>query len=177
MLWLGKRKDGTSPLEYVILVLLKKKPRHGNGIIKALNEMYEGLWEASTGTVYPILGRMKSEKKLIEEETVKTPVGPAKKIYKLTPGGEALLDKIVRRDFVLEVKVMDAYTELLGGVVDVSEYRDVLFRALDLLTRGIFDAAKKVEGDELRGRLLGRLKALFEYYGKEIDALEARIPA
>ncbi|GAB4304997.1 MAG: hypothetical protein Kow0069_00170 [Promethearchaeota archaeon] len=167
MLWLGKRKDGTSPLEYLILLILKERPRSGSEIISALNDFFGPLWEATTGTVYPVLGKMKAEKGLVSREAVKSPLGPAKKVYSLAPKGEALLDGVVRRDSVHELNVWRHYVELVGRVTDHSAYRDVLFSFLDWMTKGHVGAALNLPEGE-RGRLLDRLERLFRFYLEEL---------
>ena len=55
-------------LKYVILDLIKDKPRHGYEIIRELEEMSHGLYTPSPGAVYPTL-------QMLEElpETSETP--------------------------------------------------------------------------------------------------------
>jgi len=42
-------------VKFVILRLLKEKPRHGYEVIKAIEEKFGGYYSPSAGTVYPTL--------------------------------------------------------------------------------------------------------------------------
>ncbi|OYV66613.1 MAG: hypothetical protein B7Z72_11040, partial [Gemmatimonadetes bacterium 21-71-4] len=50
-----KQMFESGEVKYVILRLLKEKPRHGYEIIKALEEKMEGWYTPSAGTIYPTL--------------------------------------------------------------------------------------------------------------------------
>lgn len=74
-------------LSLVVLRLLTDKPRHGYEIIKAIEEMTNGVYAPSPGTVYPALT-------LLEEQgfvTVTASDG-TKKLHSLTPEGQQHLD-------------------------------------------------------------------------------------
>jgi DNA-binding PadR family transcriptional regulator len=74
-------------VKYVILRLLKEKPRHGYEVIKALEEKMGGWYTPSAGTVYPTL-------QLLEDQGyVKAEEQEGKKVYHLTPEGEAFLEE------------------------------------------------------------------------------------
>src|SRR5215207_6450395 len=48
-------------VKFVILRLLKEKPRHGYEVIKALEEKLAGCYSPSPGTVYPTLQLLEDE--------------------------------------------------------------------------------------------------------------------
>lgn len=80
------RKLGAADLQLVILALLKEKARHGYELIKALEERSGGFYVPSPGMVYPALTFL--------EETGLAVVFDsegAKKLYRITPEGEARL--------------------------------------------------------------------------------------
>ena len=83
-------------LKYVILDLLKEKPRYGYEIIRALEERSHGFYTPSPGVVYPTL-------QMIEEMGY---AGAAeqdgKKIYTITEEGLKFLSE--RKDLADEVK-------------------------------------------------------------------------
>ncbi len=90
-------------VKYVILRLLKEKPRHGYEVIKALEEKLGGWYTPSAGTVYPTL-------QLLEDQGyVKAEEAEGKKVYHITPEGEAFLEE--HRD------VLDEILERVGGAV------------------------------------------------------------
>src|SRR3712207_5975654 len=51
----GERLFDRGDLKYVILDLLRARPRHGYDIIRALEDRFRGLYSPSPGSVYPTL--------------------------------------------------------------------------------------------------------------------------
>ena len=80
------RKLGADDLQLVILALLEEKPRHGYEIIKALDERSGGFYSPSPGMVYPALTYLDE----LGYATVES--DGAKKLYRITPEGQAYLD-------------------------------------------------------------------------------------
>jgi DNA-binding PadR family transcriptional regulator len=115
---MGGRRQwfGSGDMKYVILQLVKEKPRHGYEIMKALEERMHGCYSPSPGTVYPTL-------QLLEDEgLVKAKDVEGKKVYEITPDGVKFLDE--HRDVVEDIfdRVGDAVNQALGGtMVDVNE--------------------------------------------------------
>lgn len=85
-------------LKFVILRLISRKAMHGYEVMQALEEESGGWYRASPGSVYPTL-------QLLEDEgLVRCTQTEGKKIYEITPEGEAYLkdngdivDKIFKR--------------------------------------------------------------------------------
>jgi DNA-binding PadR family transcriptional regulator len=74
-------------VKFVILRLLKEKPRHGYEVIKGLEEKLGGYYTPSAGTVYPTL-------QLLEDEGyIKADDSDGKKVYHVTPEGERYLEE------------------------------------------------------------------------------------
>lgn len=96
-------------VKYVILRLLKEKPRHGYEIIKALEEKMGGWYSPSPGTVYPTL-------QLLEDQGyVRVAEQEGKKVYHITPEGEQFLEE--HRDVIDDIfdRVRDAVRGFAGG--------------------------------------------------------------
>ena len=74
-------------MKFVILRLLKEKPRHGYEVIKALEEKMGGYYTPSAGTVYPTLQLLEDEGYVRADET------DGKKVYHVTPEGERYLEE------------------------------------------------------------------------------------
>ena len=89
-------------LELGILNVLYGDRLYGYDIIKRLRTI-EGLI-IGEGTIYPILSRFRAEK-LVASELEESPGGPARKYYKLTPRGEALLARMNRAWDQIEVGI------------------------------------------------------------------------
>jgi len=96
-------------VKFVILRLLKEKPRHGYEIIKALEEKLAGCYTPSAGTVYPTLQLLEDQGyvRVVEES--------GKKVYHITPEGEAFLDE--HKDAVEDIfdRVRDTVKDFTGG--------------------------------------------------------------
>ena len=96
-------------VKFVILRLLKEKPRHGYEIIKALEEKFAGCYSPSAGTVYPTLQLLEDQGyvRVIEEN--------GKKVYHITAEGEAFLES--NRDTIEDIfeRVRDTVKDFAGG--------------------------------------------------------------
>ncbi|MEO8448807.1 MAG: PadR family transcriptional regulator [Gemmatimonadota bacterium] len=96
-------------VKFVILRLLREKPRHGYEIIKALEERLAGCYTPSAGTVYPTLQLLEDQGyvRVVEEE--------GKKVYHITPEGEKFLDE--NRDMIEDIfdRVRDTVRSFAGG--------------------------------------------------------------
>ncbi len=108
----GRRRQQmfeSGEMKYVILRLLKEKPRHGYEVIKALEEKMGGWYTPSPGTVYPTL-------QLLEDQgLVRVVQEDGKKVYHITPEGEQFLKE--HRDTIDEIfdRVREAVHGFAGG--------------------------------------------------------------
>lgn len=98
-------------LRLVILRLLKEQPRHGYDIIKALEERMAGCYTPSAGTVYPTLQLLEDQGLVRAEER------DGKRVYSITPAGEALLEE--RRSELEEIieRVRETVRDYAGGAM------------------------------------------------------------
>ena len=109
-----RRRGGmfeSGDMKFVILRLLKEKPRHGYEIIKSLEEKTWGWYTPSAGTVYPTL-------QLLEDQGyIKAADEDGKKVYHITREGERFLDE--HRDVVDDItdRVRDAVRDFTGGAM------------------------------------------------------------
>ena len=83
-------------LKYVILDLLKDKPRYGYEIIRALEERSHGFYTPSPGVIYPTLQMLEEMGYAVTAEQ------DGKKVYTITEQGRQFLDE--RKDFTDELK-------------------------------------------------------------------------
>ncbi|MEO8227764.1 MAG: PadR family transcriptional regulator, partial [Gemmatimonadota bacterium] len=116
--WGGRGRGGprrrtqmfeSGEIRFVILRLLKEKPRHGYEVIKAMEEKMAGCYSPSAGTVYPTLQLLEDEGYIRAVET------DGKKVYHLTPEGEKYLEE--HRDFLEEIidRVRETVRDYTGG--------------------------------------------------------------
>ena len=96
-------------MKFVILRLLREKPRHGYEVMKALEEKFRGHYTPSAGTVYPTLQLLEDEGYVRAVET------DGKKVYHVTPEGERYLDQ--HRDMLDEIldRVRETVRDIAGG--------------------------------------------------------------
>jgi DNA-binding PadR family transcriptional regulator len=85
----GPRREASfqkGNLKYVILDLIKDRPRHGYDIIRELEEQSHGFYKPSPGVIYPTLQMLEEmgHAKSSEEE--------GKKVYSITAEGLAFLN-------------------------------------------------------------------------------------
>src|SRR5918992_1475718 len=96
-------------VKFVILRLLKEKPRHGYEIIKDLEEKMAGCYTPSAGTVYPTLQLLEDQGYVRVVET------EGKKVYHITRDGEKFLEE--NRDVLDEIfdRVRETVRDFAGG--------------------------------------------------------------
>ena len=84
----GRRRESSfqkGDLKYIILDLLKDKPRHGYEIIREFEELSHGLYKPSPGAVYPTL-------QMLEDMGYASAVEQdGKKVYTITEQGKQFL--------------------------------------------------------------------------------------
>ena len=115
--WAGRAGGRRGPifesgeLKFIILRLLKEKPRHGYEIIKALEERMWGCYTPSAGAVYPTL-------QLLEDlDYVRAVETEGKKVYHITRNGERFLEE--HRDTLDDIfaRLRDTVRDFAGGAM------------------------------------------------------------
>jgi DNA-binding PadR family transcriptional regulator len=98
-------------MKYVILRLLKERPRHGYEIIKALEDKLWGCYTPSAGTVYPTLQLLEDQGYVRGVET------DGKRVYHITPEGERFLSE--HRDILEDIfdRVRETVRDFAGGAM------------------------------------------------------------
>jgi len=94
-----------SPVEFLILLSLLEKPRHGYEIIKELKERFEDTWIPKSGTFYPSLSRLE------DKGYVKSVVRGNRKLYTLTSKGIEIVKEIAE-NFDKEVEFLDRFIQM-----------------------------------------------------------------
>src|SRR5213595_1020567 len=106
----GRRQwFGAGDMKYVILKLLRDKPRHGYEVMKELEERMHGCYSPSPGTVYPTLQWLEDEGLVVSKEV------DGKKVYEITAAGRQFL--VEHKDVVDEIfeRVQDAVDRAFGA--------------------------------------------------------------
>ena len=110
-------------LKYVILDILKEKPRYGYEIIRYFEERSHGFYKPSPGSVYPTLQMLEEMGHAISKER------DSKKIYEITKEGLDFLNK--QKDFTDEVKNhmdhhwnpknFDTISQIIGEIIIIKK--------------------------------------------------------
>ncbi len=105
----GGKKKRLTPLEFVILEsILNSNGLSGYDIMQKLNKNFAGTWKAYSGTIYPILSKLKYAG-FLTQKAVKSPIGPLKNIYKLTSEAQELLKYKVNKSFLDQIKFVENF--------------------------------------------------------------------
>lgn len=135
--WRAGRRQwfGAGDMKYVILKLLRDKPRHGYEIMKDLEERMHGCYTPSPGTVYPTLQWLEDEGLVVAREV------EGKKVYEITDTGRAFLEE--HKDTVEDIfdRVRETVERTVGGsMVEVN-------RALGQLVKAVYRTGWKASDD------------------------------
>lgn len=158
--WRGGRRRqwfGAGDMKYVILKLLRDKPRHGYEVMKELEERMHGCYSPSPGTVYPTLQWLEDEGLVVARDV------DGKKVYEITDQGRAFLDE--NKDTVDDIfdRVRETVERTVGG--SMAEVN----RALGQLVKTVYRTGWKAENDAARKRvadILARAAAEIEELAK-----------
>ena len=96
-------------LEGCVLAIIARGETYGYEIIGELER--NGFEDIGEGTLYPVLTRL-DKNKLIICRRAKSPLGPVRKYYSISPEGEAELADFIRR----YKKIGKAVEKLLAGM-------------------------------------------------------------
>lgn len=139
----GRRRQwfGAGDMKYVILKLLRDKPRHGYEVMKELEERMHGCYSPSPGTVYPTLQWLEDEGLVVARDV------DGKKVYEITDTGRAFLDD--NKDIVEDIfdRVTETVERTVGG--SMAEVN----RALGQLVKTVYRTGWKAESDAARKRV------------------------
>lgn len=158
------RVFGHGGLRLYLLLLLGDEPRHGYELIRLLEDRFMGLYTPSAGTIYPRLRALEDDG-LVEHEVV-----DGRKVYRLTPAGEAELES--RRDEISAV----AAEAVQSARSLATEIRDEVRSSVRDLRRELRDAVRDVKREERR---VNREERRFDRVDREpsvvIDARPGRL--
>ncbi|MEX0343064.1 MAG: PadR family transcriptional regulator [Erythrobacter sp.] len=152
-----KRMFGAGELRLVLLKLVADEPRHGYELIKAIEELTEGAYAPSPGTIYPTLSLLEDEGAIAQAAGDET-----RKAYEATAAGHTELAE--RADEV------EALFERLSGH---GEHRRAfatpeMFRALGNLAGVLKNRARSGKLDE---QTMREIVDLVDELAKKIERL------
>lgn len=142
------KKNRLTPLEFTIIEsIFNSKRIYGYDLIRILNEHFAGTWIAQSGTVYPILSKLKKNG-FLKTEHIKSDIGPIKKVYSLTKAGEEILKAKVNKNFQDQLNFIENFLVELASVYihsfseekkegKIDEVQDSIRKALENVIKNI----------------------------------------
>lgn len=160
--WMRSRRRGkwfeSGEMRYVILELLKDKPKHGYEVMKDLEDRFHGCYHPSPGTVYPTLQWLEDEGLVSVEE-----VG-GKKIYAITEDGRSFLsDNRDRVDDIFD-RVKETVDRVMGGA------NPEVHKAIGRLVASAYRVSWKAGSDDVRSQVAEVINKAAD----DVDALLTR---
>ncbi len=137
----GEQVNGASSrntLRYIILGLLGARPMSGYDIKQAFDRALASYWNAGNSQIYTTLKSL-SDAELVRSEVIEQKSRPNRKMYHLTPAGEAELERWLQEDVPERFSKDDFLTKLFfcGETSDdvalkhLLEHRDSLLKQLE----------------------------------------------
>jgi DNA-binding PadR family transcriptional regulator len=158
--WYGwGRFFGAGELRLALLSLLSDGPKHGYELMKKLEERSNGAYRASAGSVYPILQQLEDEGLTLSDQA------DGKRVYRLTPAGEAELE----RERATVNKIWQR-TEHWGEWGPWMPEMAMIARPIAHLFRV---ARRAIASGEDTARII-QVREIIERAGREIEALDAK---
>ena len=89
-MWCCCGPSNLSPIQYLVLLLLNKKPSHGYELFKLISDEFGERWKLNPGAIYKTLAKL-VDKGYIEE----TKAEEGKTIYRQTESGSKALEQCI----------------------------------------------------------------------------------
>jgi DNA-binding PadR family transcriptional regulator len=134
----GNGASSRNTLRYIILGLLGARPMSGYDIKQAFDRALASYWNAGHSQIYTSLKSL-SDAELVRSEVIEQKSRPNRKVYRLTPAGEAELERWLQEDVPERFSKDDFLTKLFfcGETSDevalkhLLEHRDSLLKQLE----------------------------------------------
>lgn len=153
-----ERVFGHGDLKFVVLDLLRDRPRHGYDIIREMENRFGGAYSPSPGTIYPTLSLLED----MGYARARAEEG-SRRVYEITDQGRAYLDE--------NRSVVDGISGRVerAGAFHRGRARDVLGRALGELGNTMMQAAMRHHDDE---QWVQRAREILQRAARDIEGLE-----
>jgi len=159
------KKKKLTPLEFTIIEsIFQAHEISGYDLIQKLDKHFAGTWKASSGTVYPILSKLKYNG-FLNIRAVKSPIGPLKKVYSLTEAGEEILKRKVNLNFSKQLEFIENFLTELASIY--IESFDSKFKEEE--TKNVLDTLKEMFASVLQKVPTGRSLKKCPGCGTEIE--------
>jgi DNA-binding PadR family transcriptional regulator len=146
-------------LRLALLSLLGAGPHHGYELMKLLEERSGGMYRASAGSVYPTLQQLE------DEGLARSAQENGKRVYQLTPEGEALVDE--EADAIARIwRRAEEWGDWSGA--SGPEAWEIARPAM-ALAKSALRAVARAEGD---AEVVDEIRAILDRARREVEAIE-----
>jgi PadR family transcriptional regulator PadR len=140
------KKNKLTPLEFTTIeVIFNSNALSGYDIIQTLNKHFAGTWKAKSGTVYPILSKLERNG-FLKSKSVKSPIGPIRKVYSLTDAGEEILKVKVNKNFFDQLKFLENFIIELSSIYVKSHTKQVRKEIIDEVQTTLDESFERIKG-------------------------------
>ena len=109
----GYHKKSLSGLEILVLSIITNQTGiTGYELIQDINDKFKDLWQASAGTIYPLLNRL-SKKLLVEMKEIVDENNRKKKIYSITKKGKEELKRVLEDNLEPSINTLGDYIKTI----------------------------------------------------------------
>jgi len=137
------KKSKLTPLEFTILeTIFNSKELSGYDLIAHLDNHFAGIWIAQSGTIYPILSKLKKTGFLLSKP-VKSELGPLKKVYYLSESGERILKLKVNKNFGDQINFIENFLIDLASLFIHSSEKELKEEDLTKKIDEVLESLKK----------------------------------
>jgi len=109
----GYHKKSLSGLEILVLsIITNNNGITGYELIQDINDKFKDLWQASAGTIYPLLNRL-SSKLLVEMKELIDDNNRQKKVYRITERGKEELKRVLEDNLEPSITTLGDYIKTI----------------------------------------------------------------
>jgi DNA-binding PadR family transcriptional regulator len=105
------RGNRISPMQLIILILLRDRPMYGYEVLKELRDRFDGVWVPQTGSIYPAIKRLEEHGLVAAEEREGTDY------YHITDEGSSWVADEIRRS-PRDVRLLARYLQIISRAIE-----------------------------------------------------------
>ncbi|MHB1910615.1 MAG: PadR family transcriptional regulator [Acidimicrobiales bacterium] len=137
-------------LKYVLLGLLAGRPRHGYELKSVFEDLLAGTWALNVAQIYTALARLDDDG-LVACEKVPQEQVPDRKVYSLTPSGQAELARWAKEPVVGAVSVRDEFVLkiMVATMAEGADPKGLVWAQRDVSLKALADLIRLRDQSEL----------------------------
>lgn len=130
-----------SPMQYVILLILIKRPMYGYEVLKELRDRFEPVWVPKTGSIYPAI------KRLEEQGLVRSEKQDGTDHYFITHEGRKWVEEELQRsprDIRLIARYLDVLDKAAADIIPTAAEEERRGRFREIFEEDAPDPARRI---------------------------------